>query len=201
MRKSIAGLSVLFAVAFLGIPATRSYASGTRFFHPTGCSVAFHASPGASDNDHTALANGDSGDPGNFFVPSASQFQNGLTTPIIFYCPLITDPQVTLPAPGLSQPVTVSMFYNGGPNGVSNDNSRPTLTYAKVCRTFGAPGGGTGTQCNVPRLPTGGAQIYELQATVSSGGANDYFYLVVGMGPIAQNLSRNQFFGYRITNN
>ncbi len=185
MKLATIGLTISLAAAVILVPAAPSHAAGVRMIHPTLCNSVQDAS--------TTTGNpiGNSSPPGAFFVPTVSQFQNGAQTPIIFYCPLISDPTVQIIS---GSPVTVSLFYNGG------TNSNPSVTYAKVCKTFGPPGGGTGTSCNIPRLPTGGAQIYELQPPVNSVNAGDYFYLLVGMGPITSSLLRNQFFGYQIVN-
>ena len=185
MTLSRMSLLTVTVTAALAIPATRSYASGTRYFHITGCNAAQNVNAAGTPTGPLA------GGPNVLFNPSTSQLQNTSANGLVIYCPLHRDSQVNIPAPsGPTNPVIVSLFYNG----------TGSKTFTRVCRTFGAPGGGTGTSCGGVVVPVGGPQIYELQAGVSGGGTNDFYYAVVGLGPITGSLT-NQFFGYRITNN
>src|SRR4051812_14974293 len=89
----------LISAGSVSVTATRAQAAGTRYFAASTCQV---ASGAATFN-------------------TAGQVGNASGTPLVLWCPLVLDPQVTLPAGAAT--VRIDGFANGVNNSVT----------AKVC--------------------------------------------------------------------
>jgi len=143
-----------------------SFAQSTRYYHPSSCQVI----------SGTATFN------------TSGQIGNATTGPVKLWCPLISDPTVSIPS--------ASGLYFDGASFFKNSTST-SAAKLQICEVF-AGGGGQSCGGESTTSQSGVNQITALLPTNPVVG--DYYYMIVTLGPIVGG-SSNTFFGYSFTDN
>ena len=156
------GILVSILAVSLSVSARHAHAAGTRYFAASTCQV---ASGAATFN-------------------TSGQVQNSSGTALVLWCPLIIDPQVTLPAGAPT--ITVDGFSNSANNAVT----------VKVCSTVAS---GFGQTCSSMNSGTNSSGVFHLTPFIPGVNSGDYPYVLVTMGGPSGG-SFNTFFGYSLSN-
>ena len=159
-RLFMTALSLVVAMV-AGI-ASDAAALPTRYFHASTCQIIS----------------------GNIVANTSGQYANPSGAAATLWCPVITDPTVTLPKTG-SQ-VRMSVWANSGANG--ND-----AVVASVCTVFR---NGGGMSCG-PSSGFKGPGIFHVAPNTPFVVQGDYVFAALSLGQVVAG-SQNSFFGYHL---